>query len=100
MRKRKRAALAQKRADFAASIMDAKQLEEAFRSRGIYPRGLRDLEHLREIFSGIIRPEIKVRLHATSRWVAMVVMYLFVCKVEEEGSNSDEASLQQAPKSR
>lgn len=69
LRVRKRFVLAEKRAGRIAQTMDTKQLVEALRERGFGTEGSEDLDQLRRVFVEGIQPEIRVRLHATSRYM-------------------------------
>ncbi|CAM9253773.1 unnamed protein product [Ectocarpus sp. 4 AP-2014] len=68
LRERKRFVLAEKRAGRIAKTMDTKQLVEALKERGCETEGSEQLDQLRRTFIVGIQPEIRVRLHATSRW--------------------------------
>ncbi|CAM9929907.1 unnamed protein product [Ectocarpus sp. 12 AP-2014] len=68
LRERKRFVLAEKRAGRIAKTMDTKQLVEALKERGYETEGSEQLDQLRRVFIEDIQPEIRVRLHATSRW--------------------------------
>lgn len=47
--------------------MDSKQLMEALRLRGQETGGSEELEELRRVFVQGVKPEMRVRLHATPR---------------------------------
>ncbi|CAM9510455.1 unnamed protein product, partial [Ectocarpus sp. 8 AP-2014] len=68
LRERKRFVLAEKRAGRIAKTMDTKQLVEALKERGYETEGSEQLDQLRRVYVEGIQPEIRVRLHATSRW--------------------------------
>ncbi|CAM9333209.1 unnamed protein product [Ectocarpus fasciculatus] len=68
LRERKRFVLAEKRAGRIAKTMDTKQLMEALKERGYETEGSEQLDQLRRVYIEGIQPEIRVRLHATSRW--------------------------------
>eukprot|EP00903_Cladosiphon_okamuranus_P014762 g13679.t1 len=68
LRARKRFVLAEKRAGRIAQTMNTKQLVEALQERGYSTEGSETLDQLRRLFVDGIKPEMRVRLHATSRW--------------------------------
>ncbi len=68
LRARKRFILAEKRAGRIAQTMDTKTLVQALRKRGCSMDGSEDLEQLRRVFVESIKPELRVRLRATSRY--------------------------------
>lgn len=68
LRARKRFILAEKRAGRIAQTMDTKQLVEALKERGYNTEGSEQVEQLRRVFVEGIKPEMRIRLHATSRY--------------------------------
>lgn len=68
LRARKRFILAEKRAGRIAQTMDTKSLVEALKERGCRTEGSEDVEQLRRVFVESIKPELRIRLHATSRY--------------------------------
>lgn len=81
LRARKRSILAEKRAERIASTMDSNQLTEALRDRDMGTEEFKELDDLRRVFVGTLQPEMRVRLHASSRYV-LYVAFVFVKRNE------------------
>ncbi|CAM9480635.1 unnamed protein product [Hapterophycus canaliculatus] len=60
--------LAGKRASRIAKTLDNRQLMDALTEKGHELEGSEQLDDLRRMFVEELRPELHVRLHATSRW--------------------------------